>query len=190
MFQRQHTNDGKVLDHALGWVVGEVAGERYFGKQGGGLGFHGNVRIYPGHHLPAMIRHSLLLVAARVQLRGELVQASIRDCLPALVVNHRVAQDTVEPSDDGVADLVAPVEASHEGVLHDLLRERAVTDAPFDEAEKVPVIRDQDLRDLWRDGLFGARRLIVHDTCMARLPVICQANVRGVMRRRVPRRAL
>jgi hypothetical protein len=28
-------------------VTGELDGVRYFGKQGGGLGFHGNVRVYP-----------------------------------------------------------------------------------------------------------------------------------------------
>ena len=71
------------------------------------------------------------------------------------MVNHRVAQDAVEPSDDGVADLVAPVEAFHEGILDDLFGERSVADAPLDEAEKVPVVRDQDFRDPWRDGLFG-----------------------------------
>ena len=27
--------------------MGEVDGVPYFGKQGGGLGYHGNVRIYP-----------------------------------------------------------------------------------------------------------------------------------------------
>ena len=69
MFQRQHTNDGKVLDHALGWVVGEVAGERYFGKQGGGLGFHGNVRIYPGRRL------ATVLLANRTELSAGPIDA-------------------------------------------------------------------------------------------------------------------
>ena len=32
---------------ALGWVIGETNGVAYFGKQGGGLGFHGNIRLYP-----------------------------------------------------------------------------------------------------------------------------------------------
>ena len=34
-------------EHPLGWVQGSLGGARYVGKQGGGLGFHGNVRIYP-----------------------------------------------------------------------------------------------------------------------------------------------
>ena len=47
MFTPQRTSGGEVLSMTLGWVTGETAGARYFGKQGGGLGFHGNVRIYP-----------------------------------------------------------------------------------------------------------------------------------------------
>jgi hypothetical protein len=31
----------------LGWVIGTLDGVRYFGKQGGGFGFHDNARIYP-----------------------------------------------------------------------------------------------------------------------------------------------
>jgi hypothetical protein len=47
MFEAQQTNDGKLLPQASGWVIGELNGVRYFGKQGGGLGFHGNMRLYP-----------------------------------------------------------------------------------------------------------------------------------------------
>jgi D-alanyl-D-alanine carboxypeptidase len=47
MFAVQRTNDGKPIEGTLGWVTGELDGVRYFGKQGGGLGFHGNVRVYP-----------------------------------------------------------------------------------------------------------------------------------------------
>ena len=47
MFAEQRTNDGKPIEGTLGWVTGELHGVRYFGKQGGGLGFHGNVRVYP-----------------------------------------------------------------------------------------------------------------------------------------------
>ena len=31
----------------LGWHVGEVNGERYLFKEGGGGGFHAEMRIYP-----------------------------------------------------------------------------------------------------------------------------------------------
>jgi D-alanyl-D-alanine carboxypeptidase len=47
MLTEQHTSDGTPIAGTLGWVIGELNGVRYFGKQGGGLGFHGNVRLYP-----------------------------------------------------------------------------------------------------------------------------------------------
>jgi len=47
MLAEQHTSGGEPLASTLGWVIGELNGVRYFGKQGGGLGFHGNVRLYP-----------------------------------------------------------------------------------------------------------------------------------------------
>ena len=43
----QTTNDGEPFPGTLGWVIGETNGATYFGKQGGGLGFHGNLRYYP-----------------------------------------------------------------------------------------------------------------------------------------------
>jgi D-alanyl-D-alanine carboxypeptidase len=54
LFERQHTATGKPAG-ALGWVIGEAAGEPYFGKQGGGLGFHGNVRIYPSRGIATVL---------------------------------------------------------------------------------------------------------------------------------------
>ena len=47
LFTQQHTRSGKALESTLAFVIGELEGVRYFGKQGGGLGFHGNMRIYP-----------------------------------------------------------------------------------------------------------------------------------------------
>jgi D-alanyl-D-alanine carboxypeptidase len=47
MFTQQQTKSGKPIAMTLGWVTGKLHGVRYFGKQGGGLGFHGNVRLYP-----------------------------------------------------------------------------------------------------------------------------------------------
>jgi D-alanyl-D-alanine carboxypeptidase len=46
MFAEQRTNAGERTAASLGWVVGELDGVPYVGKQGGGFGFHGNVRIY------------------------------------------------------------------------------------------------------------------------------------------------
>jgi CubicO group peptidase (beta-lactamase class C family) len=46
LFAAQSTTEGP-LEHGLGWVIGEAAGHEYRGKQGGALGFHGNIRVYP-----------------------------------------------------------------------------------------------------------------------------------------------
>ena len=35
----------------LGWHVGILVGEQYFYKEGGGAGFHGEMRIYPAKGL-------------------------------------------------------------------------------------------------------------------------------------------
>ncbi len=45
-FAPQSTLKGRATGDALGWTIGKLDGVRYFGKQGGGLGFHGNIRIY------------------------------------------------------------------------------------------------------------------------------------------------
>jgi CubicO group peptidase (beta-lactamase class C family) len=47
MFSPQRTRKGKDTAETLGWVRGKLQGVPYFGKQGGGFGFHGNARIYP-----------------------------------------------------------------------------------------------------------------------------------------------
>lgn len=44
----QRLNNGKLLDHALGWHSDTIDGERYFNHMGKGGGFRPAVRIYPG----------------------------------------------------------------------------------------------------------------------------------------------
>jgi CubicO group peptidase (beta-lactamase class C family) len=46
LFAAQSTTEGP-LEHGLGWVIGQAGGHPYLGKQGGALGFHGNIRVYP-----------------------------------------------------------------------------------------------------------------------------------------------
>jgi D-alanyl-D-alanine carboxypeptidase len=55
MFTRQTTADGRVIPATLGWVTGELHGVPYVGKQGGGLGFHGNLRVYPDRGLATVM---------------------------------------------------------------------------------------------------------------------------------------
>lgn len=69
MFTRQTTRRGDPLDMTLGWVIGDLDGIRYFGKQGGGLGFHGNLRIYPERTL------ATVLLANRTELSPRPIDA-------------------------------------------------------------------------------------------------------------------
>ena len=55
LLAEQHTRDGASTGATLGWVIGELDGVRYLGKQGGGLGFHGNVRMYPALGLATVL---------------------------------------------------------------------------------------------------------------------------------------
>ncbi len=43
----QSTSDGKQIQMTLGWHIGEAKGITYFFKEGGGGGFHSEMRIYP-----------------------------------------------------------------------------------------------------------------------------------------------
>lgn len=69
LFEPQHVRDGQPIAGALGWVIGELKGARYFGKQGGGFGFHGNMRIYPDLGL------ATVLLANRTELTPSPIDA-------------------------------------------------------------------------------------------------------------------
>lgn len=64
MFAPQHTAAGKPTQATLGWVCGSLGGARYFGKQGGGLGFHGNLRVYPDLGLATVLLANVTEVTA------------------------------------------------------------------------------------------------------------------------------
>lgn len=55
MLAEQRTNDGKGIGGTLGWVTGRLAGHDFVGKQGGAIGFHGNVRLYPDAGLGTVV---------------------------------------------------------------------------------------------------------------------------------------
>jgi CubicO group peptidase (beta-lactamase class C family) len=46
-FTPQRNNAGELVDMTLGWHVGRSGGTPYFFKEGGGAGFHGEMRVYP-----------------------------------------------------------------------------------------------------------------------------------------------
>jgi hypothetical protein len=84
----------------------------------------------------------LLATVARLQFARELIEAAVRDRLATLVVDHGVTQHPVEPPDDRVPNLIAPAEASNEGLLDDLLGDGAVVHAPLDVLEELAVVSD------------------------------------------------
>lgn len=47
LFSQQSTNNGKILPMSLGFHIESLNGVKYFYKEGGGMGFHAEIRIYP-----------------------------------------------------------------------------------------------------------------------------------------------
>ena len=47
LFDQQKTNSGQLIDMSLGWHVGLYGNAKYFYKEGGGGGFHCEMRMYP-----------------------------------------------------------------------------------------------------------------------------------------------
>jgi D-alanyl-D-alanine carboxypeptidase len=55
LFARQKTLNGKEIDMTLGWHIGRLGGIQYYYKEGGGAGFHSEMRIYPSQGLASVI---------------------------------------------------------------------------------------------------------------------------------------
>lgn len=51
----QTTNDGETIPMSLGWHLGETDGVRYFYKEGGGGGFHAEMRVYPAEGIGSVV---------------------------------------------------------------------------------------------------------------------------------------
>jgi hypothetical protein len=47
MFEQQKGNHGQPVPMTLGWHIGKIRELTYYYKEGGGAGFHGEMRIYP-----------------------------------------------------------------------------------------------------------------------------------------------
>jgi CubicO group peptidase (beta-lactamase class C family) len=55
-YRQQQTKEGKLIEMTLGWHIGELKnGERYFYKEGGGGGYHSEMRIYPEKRIGSII---------------------------------------------------------------------------------------------------------------------------------------
>lgn len=64
LFAAQQIRSGKPTGDALGWACGSLDRVGYRGKQGGGLGFHGNVRVYPDLGLATVLLANVTEVTA------------------------------------------------------------------------------------------------------------------------------
>lgn len=66
-YEQQQTTVGDTVPMTLGWHVGEMNGETYFFKEGGGGGFHSMMRLYPDRGLGSvMISNATAFDVARV----------------------------------------------------------------------------------------------------------------------------
>ena len=54
-YDQQKTNDGEPVSMTLGWHIGTKNNIRYFFKEGGGAGFHSEMRIYPTVRLASVV---------------------------------------------------------------------------------------------------------------------------------------
>ncbi|HXY53072.1 MAG TPA: serine hydrolase domain-containing protein [Nitrospirota bacterium] len=55
LYERQKTNLGKYIEMTLAWHVGILDGIEYFYKEGGGAGFHSEMRVYPSKGLASVV---------------------------------------------------------------------------------------------------------------------------------------
>jgi D-alanyl-D-alanine carboxypeptidase len=55
LFTEQKTSDGRSLGMTLGWHIRELQGVPYFLKEGGGGGFHGEMRLYPTRQFASVV---------------------------------------------------------------------------------------------------------------------------------------
>jgi D-alanyl-D-alanine carboxypeptidase len=68
LYSQQRTRSGQVIDLTLGWHVGILGGAQYFYKEGGGAGYHSEMRIYPTRGLASVIMTNKTSFNSRRQL--------------------------------------------------------------------------------------------------------------------------
>jgi hypothetical protein len=55
LYERARLNSGRTIRMTLGWHVGELAGRPYYYKEGGGAGFHCEMRTYPDRGVASVV---------------------------------------------------------------------------------------------------------------------------------------
>jgi len=68
LYTAENTNSGKRIPMTLGWHIGELNGLSYFYKEGGGAGFHSEMRIYRSHGLASVIMTNRTAFNSRKEL--------------------------------------------------------------------------------------------------------------------------
>jgi hypothetical protein len=69
-YKEQKNNLGVPIGMTLGWHIGNLRGVRYFLKEGGGGGFHSEMRKYPTKQSPSVIRVNSTEFNSKVSLSG------------------------------------------------------------------------------------------------------------------------
>jgi D-alanyl-D-alanine carboxypeptidase len=54
-FEQQRNNRGEPIEMTLGWHIGNIRSIQYFFKEGGGGGFHSEMRIYPAQKIASVV---------------------------------------------------------------------------------------------------------------------------------------
>jgi D-alanyl-D-alanine carboxypeptidase len=70
LFSRQKTQSGKEIDMTPGWHIGNLDGTQYYYKEGGGAGFHSEMRLYPSKGLATVIMTNQTSFDSRKELSG------------------------------------------------------------------------------------------------------------------------
>ncbi len=67
LYQKQKINSNQYIQMSLGWHIDEMDGSYYY-KEGGGAGFHCEMRIYPDHGLASVVMVNRTSFNTREQL--------------------------------------------------------------------------------------------------------------------------
>jgi len=68
LYSQEKNNSGKKIDMTLGWHMGVLNGMKYYFKEGGGAGFHSEMRIYPDINLATVLMVNRTSFNTREQL--------------------------------------------------------------------------------------------------------------------------
>jgi len=78
LYSQETTHSGKKIDMTLGWHIGELNDKKYYFKEGGGAGFHSEMRIYPDMNLATVIMVNRTSFNTRKQLSNLDMEAMSR----------------------------------------------------------------------------------------------------------------